>query len=156
MTGFTQMDPDYGALSRYPVYVFVMYDSEFLYVAADLRDSLGVQPRVAELTRDFIFAQTDAFGFVLDPLHDRRNTVGFFTNPAGAQLDVQSFDERLIDSDWNTVWQVRAAITDSGWACEFAVPWKSLRYPAEATTMGINFERLHRRFNEWSVWSPHS
>jgi hypothetical protein len=42
-----------------------------------------------------------------------------------------------------------------GWSAEFAIPFKTLRYPAGRTQVwGVNFQRNIRRRNERSYWAP--
>ena len=32
--------------------------------------------------------------------------------------------------NWDGVWQVRTAISEGGWTAEFAIPFRTLRFPA--------------------------
>ena len=44
---------------------------------------------------------------------------------------------------------------DGGWSAEFAIPFRTLRYPArDVQEWGINFQRNIRRRNETSYWAP--
>jgi hypothetical protein len=44
---------------------------------------------------------------------------------------------------------------DNGWSAEFAIPFRTLRYPArDVQEWGINFQRNIRRRNETAYWSP--
>ena len=52
-------------------------------------------------------------------------------------------------------WTVRAKIAEHGWSAEFAIPFRTLRYPSRtAQTWGINFQRNIRRRNERAYWAP--
>jgi hypothetical protein len=49
---------------------------------------------------------------------------------------------------------VQTAITDIGWSAEFAIPFRTIRYPArENQSWGVNFQRNIRRRNETSYWA---
>ena len=149
--GLTQVEPTYGSSASHQTLVYIMYDRNNLYVAAFCYDTAG-NYRIAEMTRDYTFVQNEGFGVVLDPLLTKRDAVGFFTTPSGAQLDVQSFDATIFDNDWNAIWEVSTSTCDSGWSCEFAIPWQSLRYKSETDRIGVNFLRLSRLTNETSTW----
>jgi hypothetical protein len=53
------------------------------------------------------------------------------------------------------VWQVRAQVSENGWTAEFAIPFRTLRYPAgDSQSWGINFQRNIRSRNERAFWAP--
>ena len=57
--------------------------------------------------------------------------------------------------NWDAAWTVRAKIGEHGWSAEFAIPFRTLRYPAGAAqTWGVNFQRNIRRRNERAYWAP--
>jgi hypothetical protein len=57
--------------------------------------------------------------------------------------------------NWDGAWQVRSRITDVGWTAEFAIPFRTLRFPAGANQVwGVNFQRNIRRRNERAYWAP--
>jgi hypothetical protein len=57
--------------------------------------------------------------------------------------------------NWDGAWTVRAMAGDYGWSAEFAIPFKTLRFPAAAAqTWGVNFQRIIRRKNERAYWAP--
>ena len=104
------------------------------------------------------FTGDDAVVIVLDPFHDHRNAVVFGTNPNGAEFDALITDEgREFNVDWRGVWEVAARRTAEGWSAEFAIPFRSLRFPeASDEPWGFNVYRVIQRKNEevlWSSWS---
>ena len=95
------------------------------------------------------------FAVAFDTFYDRRNGFLFHTNPLGAIFDGQITDEGNLNSDWNTVWNVKAGRWSQGWAVEMVIPFKSLRYQGrEGEIWGINFRRIVQWKNEWSYLTP--
>lgn len=156
VANFFQVQPLQGERANPDTQVKVLFDDRFLYIAAFNYDSLGKKAiRVPDLSRDFQFFTNDIFGVSLDPFMDKRNASVFQTNPYAAQRDLLAFDDQLFDRDWDALWRVRTHRTNIGWSTEMAIPWKTLRYPKDSTTWGINFLRIARRLNQSSSWNPY-
>lgn len=152
---FRQIEPQEGSSARFASQVRMLFDDRNLYIAAWLPDSLGnAGIRVQDLRRKFDFSANDAFGVIIDPLHDGRNAVAFEVTPYGSLRDLQAFDGAQFNREWEGVWRARTQLTDSGWTAEIAIPWATLRYRIDGVPWGINFYRQARRANELSAWSP--
>src|SRR5262245_28819224 len=108
---------------------------------------------------------------IVDTYRDRQNGFVFGTNPAGIEYDGQLTNEGQggggvqgqqqsgagsgFNLNWDGAWSVRAKTTDVGWMAEFAIPFKTLRFPqGQDQVWGVNFQRNIRRRNEESFWSP--
>ncbi len=155
-TGFFQLEPDQGRPVAFDTWVRTLYNQKYLYVGVFSRDSLGRKGiRVTSMRRDFNNGDYDQISLVFDPFRDQRNAVVFATHPYGAQRDLLAFDDQYFDVDWDSYWRVRTSRSDSGWVAEFAIPWKTLRYPRDSTTWGFQVGRIARRLNQTSSWSPH-
>ena len=156
ITNFKQVEPFQGEASKYPTIVKILFDNKYLYVGAFCKDSIGKKGiRVQDFRRDFDYFSNDLFGVAIDPFNGKRNAIAFQTNPYGALRDLQVFDDNIFDREWDALWKARSNITDSGWSCEMAIPWKTLRYPKQktySTTWGINFIKIARRENEASAF----
>ena len=164
-SGFRQREPREGAPASQDTEVRVLFDAATLYIGVLARDSEPDRIIARILQRDHVlddghgieWAGDDAIAILLDPFHDRRNGVVFATNPNGAEFDALLTDENDLNVDWRGVWQVRAARVPEGWSAEFAIPFRTLRYPAGGSgTWGFNVARIIRRSNEetlWSAWS---
>jgi hypothetical protein len=168
-TEFRQREPTEGAAATEGTEVRVVFDETTLYIGVLARhnDSDGVIARI--LQRDRVmrasafenepqFAGDDAVAILLDPFHDHRNAVVLATNPNGAEFDALLTDEgREFNVDWRGVWEVAAQRTDEGWSAEFAIPFRSLRFPSDSDQpWGFNVYRVIRGKNEevlWSSWS---
>lgn len=152
-----QQIPDEGMPATEKTEVWVMFDERHIYVAARCWDSAGPAEWVAnELRRDTTqLRQNDTFGVLLDTFYDRRNAVGFYTNPMGAIADFALTDEGNVNRNWNPVWDVRTGRFEGGWTVEMAIPFKSLRYrPGKEQLWGIQFRRVLRRRNEEAFLTP--
>ena len=154
--GFLQQEPIEGAPASEATRVWVFYDEDDLYVAAELEMDEPHQLRASEMRRDHRnIGWNDSFSFVLDTFYDRRNGFLFHTNALGALFDAQVTDERNTNSDWNTVWWVRTARSEKSWSVEIRIPFRSLRYAAGGPQLwGINFRRRIKHRNEQVFLTP--
>jgi hypothetical protein len=166
-TGLKQREPFEGQPATERTEVRIAYDRTTLYVGVAARSEepdkiisrILQRDRIMEITFDGtpLFTGDDAIALVFDPFHDHRNAFVFATNPNGAQFDALITDEgRGFNVDWRGVWEVRAQRTDEGWSAEFAIPFRTLRYPSDDRIWGFNIYRVIRQKNEevlWSAWS---
>ena len=93
----------------------------------------------------------------LDPRHDHQTGYAFQTNPSGWQGDLSTTDDDRNDRDYNSVWEVRAEVTDTGWTAEFRIPFSQIRFtasPEPGQVWGFNVQRQIRRLNENGTWVP--
>ena len=159
VSGLRQLEPVEGAPASESTEVRVIYDRTTLYVGIVARDAQPEAIIGRVLQRDRLmqlgfdnrpaFTGDDAVAILLDPFHDHRNAVVFATNPNGAEFDALITDEgREFNIDWRGVWQVAAARTPDGWSAEFAIPFRTLRFPSDGRTWGFNVYRLISRKNE--------
>ncbi len=164
--GFRQREPDQGRPATDTTEVRVLYDGGTLYVGIIARGA-HIVSRILQRDRilapDFFgrpqFGSDDAVVIVLDAFHDHRNAVVLATNPNGAEFDALLTDEaREFNVDWRAVWSVRVARLPGGWSAEFAIPFRTLRYPAGTAeqTWGFNVARITRYHNEESLWTAWS
>jgi hypothetical protein len=167
-SGFRQREPFEGEPATETTEVRILFDDATLYVGILARDRSPDEVVARILQRDRLmrsgfggpprFAGDDAVVIVLDPFHDHRNAVVFGTNPNGAEYDALITDEgREFNVDWRGVWEVAARRTAEGWSAEFAIPFRSLRFPEGSDEpWGFNVYRIIQRTNEevlWSSWS---
>ena len=168
-SGFRQRDPREGEPASESTEVRVVYDAETLYVGILARDREPGAVIARVLERDAVmkqgqdnaakFASDDVVAFALDPFHDHRSAFFFATNPNGAEFEALVTDESpTLNVDWRAIWRVSARRVPEGWSAEFAIPFRSLRYPdiAGQQAWGFDVERVVRRRNEdtlWSAWS---
>lgn len=166
-TGFTQTEPDAGAPASERTEVRVIFTDDTLYVGVTCFDSQPAGIITTDARRDAALDGSDAFYVVFDTYRDRHNGFVFATNPLGAEYDGQVLDEGGggstftssslggFNRNWDGSWTVRTRVGDLGWTAEFAIPFRTLRYPGtRAQEWGVNFRRNIRRRNEISYWAP--
>jgi hypothetical protein len=168
-SGFRQQEPLEGTPATERTEVWVLYDQSTLYVGVMAYDSDPDAVIARVLQRDrvmegaefgrFHFTSDDGIAILFDTFHDHRNATIFATNPNGAEFDALLTDEgNEVNVDWRGVWRVASQRTEEGWSAEFAIPFRTLRYPATAGdgAWGFNVFRSIRRKNEevlWTSWS---
>jgi len=155
--GFIQQLPKAGAPATERTEVWILYDTQNVYVVARCWDSAPESEWVAnDMRRDaFSVIFNDNFSVAFDTFYDRRNGVAFMVNPIAGFFDYQITDEGNPNSDWNPVWNVKTGRFDGGWTVEMAIPFKSLRYtPGTSQIWGIQFGRRVARKNEMSYLTP--
>lgn len=178
VTGFRQTTPDEGALASERTEVRIAYSEDTLFFGVILYDSDPSTIIVSDSRRDSPLSETDSFQIILDTYLDQQNGFVFGTNPSGLEYDGQVTNEgegsgrfggsygggggrqqrgsgQGFNINWDGSWEVRTQITDVGWSAEFAIPFRTLRYPRdESQTWGVNFQRNIRRRNERAFWAP--
>lgn len=162
---FTQQEPAEGAPATERTEVRVLYDARNFYIAVHAFDSNPAGTIATEMRRDSPrLLDEDNFQVILDTFRDSRSGYMFVTNPLGAKLEQQVFEEgggsargavSNINRDWDGVWDVAVQRTTDGWTAEIVIPLVTLRSPEVASqTWGVNFMRNIRRKNEQVFWAP--
>ena len=133
--------------------IFVLYDEEALYLAADMKDD---QP---ELMTAKILRQRganswldDQFEFILDPFNDKRNGYRFMVNPNGVRQEGLFKGSDQVQWQWNGIWQAEATQGDDGWIAETRIPFKTISFNPDTDVWGLNFNRRVARNNETIGW----
>ena len=151
---FLQREPQEGAAASERTEFRVLYTATTLYIGVICYDSSPQAVLATERRRDDSLDNDDSISLVLDTFHDHRNSYRFKTNPLGAQNDALITDEgRNVNQNWDEKWDVAARIHDAGWTAEFAIPFKSLSFPATGTVWGFNVARYIQRKLEDHRWS---
>jgi hypothetical protein len=173
ITGFTQEQPNEGEPVSERTEVRVVFTNDTLYIGAVMYDSDPSGIVISDARRDSPLDDTDSFQLIVDTYRDRQNGFVFGTNPAGVEYDGQVTNEGQgggglgpgqmqssgsglgFNINWDAAWTVRTKVGEHGWSAEFAIPFRTLRYPGSANqTWGINFQRNIRRKNERAYWAP--
>ena len=155
---FRQREPLEGTPATERTEVRVAYDDDALYIGIIAFDSEPDRIVARLLQRDRVLSRNDFGGvnfegddgvaIMLDPFHDHRSAVVLATNANGAEFDALITDEgNQFNVDWRGVWRVASALIDRGWSTEFAIPWRTLRYPPDMRghVWGLNVFRVIQR-----------
>jgi hypothetical protein len=107
-----------------------------------------------EMRRDAQVDDDDFVEIILDTYHDHRSGFYFITNPHGSRRDAKLANEgRNYNSSWDGIWECKTQINDKGWFVEIAIPWKTLRFAEQDSSIwGVNVGRMIRRKNEHVFW----
>lgn len=152
---FHQTAPADGAAPTEQTIVRVTYDDEYLYIAANLRDSEPRAIQAKQMIQGKFFYSDDRFWVTLDSFNNKRNDYFFQVNANGVRRDaLRENNARFID-EWATIWLAESRVHEDGWATEIAIPFKSISFRPESDTWGINFGRGIVRKQEFDMWSSH-
>ena len=155
-TDFIQQEPDEGMPATDQTDVWVLFDTETLYIAVRCWSEYPDRIIANEMQRDGqgVFGN-ESISVLLDTFFDRRNGFEFKTNAMGGLFDGTIVGERNSNRDWNGVWDVRTAYFEQGWTFEMAIPFKTLRYRGSGVqTWGFNVQRRVASKNEISFLTP--
>ncbi len=108
-----QKEPDEGKPATEETKVWVAYDDDYIYIAAQLNDSAPDSIDVT-LSRKDSFIPTDMFFVGLDPYHDKRTGYFFGLSAGGTMLDGTFYNETSIDDSWDGVWEAKLPKTYKG------------------------------------------
>ena len=175
VSGFRQSAPDEGQPATERTEVRIVFTGDTIFIGVVCHDRNPSSIIVSDSRRDSSMNDADSFQIVLDTFSDRQNGFVFGTTPAGQEYDGQVINEgggRSLfgggggggfsrgsgggfNLNWDGAWQVRTQISEVGWSAEFAIPFRTVRYPArEDQSWGVNFQRNIRRRNETAYWAP--
>ncbi len=165
---FTQYEPQEGGRPSERTVAYVAYDHKAVYIAVRCFDSDPKGIRACLTQRDKVMGDDEVFIY-LDTFNDRKRAFVFQVNPCGVQSDGvyteptggsrrgggMGFDR--IDRSWDTFFRAAAAIDETGYSVEMAIPFKSLRFPnTESQTWGLMIMRSIRRKSEEVYWPGRS
>ena len=148
-----QRQPDTGSAPSERTEVTLLRDEDNLYIGVIAYDSEPNRVVATQMARDASLNADDRIEILLDTFRDQRSAFYFATNPAGALVDGLAFANGQLNTEWDAIWDVRTTRTSSGWTAEFAIPFKSLSFPAGQSVWGFNIARTISRKLEDDRWS---
>lgn len=134
--------------------VKLTYTEKTLYIAITCLDPTPGKRPVESLRPDFNFGKNDNFLLFLDTFNDQTNGFSFGVSAAGSIWDGAQANGGVVNLNWDIKWRSAVKNYDDRWVAEFAIPFRSLRYPEGEKEWGINFSRLDLKSNEKSSWAP--
>ena len=151
LTDFRQRDPGDGVPVSRKTTAFVSYDDQNLYVVFACEDE-PEQIR-SHLSRREAISSDDHVVVYLDTFRDGQRAYYFAVNPLGVQLDGIFTEGQDDDDSFDTLWESEGRLTDSGYAVQMRIPFRSLRFPSTSEqSWGIALGRVIQRNNEESYW----
>jgi TolB-like protein len=167
LTEFVQINPLEGAPATEETDVFVAFDSTHLYLGMHAYYSDPSTVRASRVDRDRASYSDDTISVYFDPFLDQQRAFVFTLNGYGVQGDSLmgggggggfrggGGGVPRGDSSWNALFESGGVLVEDGWTAELAIPFKSLRYPANEThRWGFQIARSIRDKNETVVWAP--
>ncbi len=155
---FVQREPRFGAPMTERTEFRILYDARKIYFGIWAFDSDPDGIIASELKRDAGLQKGDQIKIVIDTFHDHRNNFFLATNPLGARKDSYDVDNgRLVNYDWNGVWECKTSRDREGWYVEIAIPLSQLRFKSTSgeTMWGLNVCRIIARKHEEAYWVPY-
>ncbi len=158
ISDFRQREPVDGGEPSERTEVRIGYDDDNLYFGLKLFDSEPDKIIATILEREGKVPFDDRVAIGLDTFNDDRNGYMFGMNVFGTQEDGQFTDEEINhgeDWKWEGVYRSEGRVTEDGWELEVAIPFTTIRFPAnDPLVMGMVLYRSIRRKNEEVLW-PH-
>ncbi len=153
---FFQNFPADTSYSETRTEVKLLFDEQFLYIAAICYDDFEGDYTIQSLKRDFSYPVSDVFAVYIDPFNDKTNGFSFAVNPFGVQREgsIENGGGFGVTTSWDNKWYSEVTRHADKWIVEMAIPFKTLRYSSELSTWSINFSRNNLKINENSSWSP--
>ncbi|MBL7129590.1 MAG: carbohydrate binding family 9 domain-containing protein [Ignavibacteria bacterium] len=132
----------------------MFYDDNNIYFAFICYDNDMSKLRATFADRDKVF-NDDFAGFFLNTYSDDKQAYEILTNAYGIQGDLMWTPDGE-DSNYDAVWKSDAKVYDDRWTCEFAIPFKSIRFPDKDTQeWNIHLYRVRpRESREQHFWVP--
>ncbi len=136
--------------------VQLVYTEKAIYISWFLFDDKPNEIVIHQTEDQERILREDWVSFTIDPfhIHQPEYRTYFKVNPHGKKY-INRPPKNVVKDDVSKLWKVAANIVDEGWVVEMEIPWTLFVYPKIEVpiTMGINFERMHRRTGEHSWWS---
>ncbi|MBL7847024.1 MAG: carbohydrate binding family 9 domain-containing protein [Cyclobacteriaceae bacterium] len=156
---FMQYFPFDSSQARAQTAVRMTYDDHFIYLFAIMYNTKGPRKYITpSLRRDFRGEANDSFVVSFDTYMDNTNAFQFGINPFGVQreglISNGGSNSDDLSLNWDNKWFSEARILDSVWVCEFAIPFKSIRYKSGLSQWNVNFYRIDSHHAERSTWTP--
>ena len=141
-----------GGRPRKATSVRICHDASALYVGFQCADR-----RTGDLVTDEKYIwRNDSVEVLIDADRDRRDYLHFFVTASGEKLVwLEGVAGATPDREWSGDWDAKAARTDSGWAAEIRIPFKSLGVsPSKGLAIRANFARNEQELKERQAWMP--
>jgi hypothetical protein len=150
---FTQQYPDEAKPAAEHTSMRVLYDDEALYIGFELEQVHS--PILGHLTRRDHDSESEWISVQIDTRGDGKSVYTFGVNVEGVVVDAIVSEPSVWNFDWDEVWEARTSRTATGWAAEFKIPLRVLRYDAAAPVQSWRLQSIRyiahlQEFDQWS------
>jgi len=154
LTDFVQTQPGDNTRPTRGTEVLFGYDAHALYIGVLAADEPG-KVRATVAKRDDVL-NDDHVRVFLDTFNDRRRAYLLVFNPLGVQQDGIWTEGRDPDYSVDVIMDPKGVLSESGYAIEIAIPFRSLRYEAgRGRRWGVHVTRRIKHENdEEDSWMP--
>lgn len=152
ISDFHQIRPGDGTPTTERTEVYVLYDSDAMYIGARMYDSEPDLIAAPTNRHGQGFPNDDRLVIILDPFNTGRMGYRFETNLNAVRHDALYQNPTQFQSDWSTIWDAAAQVDGNSWVAEIEIPFKSLSFDPDLTSWGFNFGRGIRRRGEEVAW----
>lgn len=146
-------EPIEGAPLSEPTEIRIVYDEDGVYFGFSCFDREPGAVIASALRRDASQRTDDRVLIMLDTFNERRSGYAFSVNPNGARWDALLEEGGGLSQEWDGIWYAAATRTDEGWFAEVGIPMKTLNFPEEGRTWGLNLARGIARQNQLARWA---
>lgn len=151
---FHQVDPIENGPVKDKLTIRVLYDENFLYVAADIVMKVLSDMTAFQSAQGTSVRNDDTISVILDPFNNQRSGYKFDLNANGVRAEALFDGPGHPNGNWTGIWNGAAKIHNNGWAAEFAIPFKTLNFNPVNSTWGISFAlRVFARNVEKIAWT---
>jgi len=152
-THFLNWSPSDQGLPKRQTEFMLTYNDDYLYVGVILYDTDYYI--IKTLKRDAQVGESDVLGVIFDPTNEHTNGYTFLVSAFNVQAEdvITGGGINDIDLSWGNIWLSATAHHKDYWSLEMAIPFKTLRYPADKTVWGFNIGRGDIKNNEYSMWA---
>ena len=149
-----EIQPGENTPARQKTFVYVLYNSDYIYFGFNCLDSAAKLIRANITDRDQMM-NDDFVGVLLDTYGTMQDGYEFFVNPYAIQGDAMRTGNNE-DYSFDCVWYSAAHINDTGWTAEMAIPFKSMRFPAvyKQRWIVLPVRNLPRDSRYQMTWAP--
>jgi len=149
---FYQREPNPGLPISKKTNVYILYDENYLYFAAECFD-IPQDIIAKEKAFDASLKYDDCIQIFLDTFLDHRNGFWFQLSPRGSKGDALiSQNGAVFNKQWDGIWYGKSSIQSMGWHAEIAIPFKTLNFKPGLTTWGLKIKRNIPKILEQSFW----
>ncbi len=147
-----QVEPVAGVVPLQRTVIQITHDRDYLYIAGQCFDDRPDMIRRTQRAFDARLDPDDRVEFLIDTFQNQ-NQGYFFQIGAGGSLGDGLLGNNSFAKSWDTIWNGRSRVTDTGWQFELRIPFRSIAFPDDDSTWNFNVNRIRRWTNEQYRWS---